>query len=483
MRTLIALLILLLSATTLADEAPTWERPEGAVVGEGTPLVLDPPADWLPPVLDVSLLGIDGSAADLDELVDRVTVLFYFSATCPHCIHVAPEINELHALLGDRVTFIGVGSGNSSLGQLRTFGEEQQVPFPIYKDFTRRFGSANQATSTPQVFVVRPRPEGGFEKLAEWRPFASGFRLLAELRLRRVLGEDPWGAFQAGRYEGSRACGACHITEFGSWGLTHHSIAYWTLYDDGKTGDAECVSCHVVGLGKPSAFVLGDHASPHADVGCEACHGAGGPHAPGGREVDATKACTGCHTPEHSLLFDLQRALPLIDHWVAARIPPEEFTARREALTNGTAARPLTDFPEGANVGSEACVSCHEAEAKLYAAEPHGDTRASLKKKAAARDAGCLRCHATARVKAPRKAADFHPGTLGCESCHGPGERHVAEQGGKGNIVALGSSCPVCVLEAVCTSCHDAENDPDWDIDTALPQVSHGSKAARSRAP
>jgi hypothetical protein len=64
--------------------------------------------------------------------------------------------------------------------------------------------------------------------------------------------------------------------------------------------------------------------------------------------------------------------------------------------------------------------------------------------------------------------------SVGCEACHGPGGAHIAAKGGTDNIEKLGDDCPVCVIEAVCTSCHTSEFDKDWDLDTHLPKVGHG---------
>ena len=63
---------------------------------------------------------------------------------------------------------------------------------------------------------------------------------------------------------------------------------------------------------------------------------------------------------------------------------------------------------------------------------------------------------------------DFrHDEGVGCESCHGPAQAHLAEPR-KDNIVGLGTSCPECVLEAICTGCHTSEWDADWELHTRL---------------
>ena len=58
-------------------------------------------------------------------------------------------------------------------------------------------------------------------------------------------------------------------------------------------------------------------------------------------------------------------------------------------------------------------------------------------------------------------------GGVGCESCHGAGAAHVESQS-KDDIVGLGDSCPVCVLESMCTSCHTPKWDPNWNLEERL---------------
>ena len=91
-------------------------------------------------------------------------------------------------------------------------------------------------------------------------------------------------------------------------------------------------------------------------------------------------------------------------------------------------------------------------------------------------DPGCVRCHATSDRSGPPPTELSGYRILegiGCESCHGPGEAHVAAGGGADNIEGLGEDCPVCVIEAVCTRCHTSERDPDWDLQQALGRIEH----------
>ena len=461
------------------------DSPEaGRTIASATGEVLSGGGPHPEPQLDVRLISLDGDILDLDKLVgQRPTFLFYFSATCPHCQLVAPEMARLAKRLRGKVDVIGIGAGSNGVSDLQAFQSTYALPFPVHKDFSRRFSSSNQAVSTPTVLLVRGKKKGGFETLAEFRPFFAGASLPAELRARSVLGEDPWKSFEEGRYHGSQACGSCHRSELMSWGLTHHSFAYWTLYENKQTGDAKCVGCHVTGLGEEQGFQLGDDGSPLADVTCEACHGPGGPHAKRKPAAAARGTCVTCHDKEHSIRFDLERALPHIDHFVADALDAESFRKAREDLLEGRTPRPLLAFPEGKNLGPEACQGCHPSELEAWKKTAHAGAMDTLHSKGSDRDLACVTCHALPREVSPTATEDFHENGVSCESCHGPGEQHVAAGGGTENIVGLGDSCPVCIIEGICTSCHTPEQDPDWDLDSALGKVGHGTRAAAVPAP
>ncbi len=471
------LALLLLSSVALAGDgkldARGWQVADGALAS-GHAIVLAGGGPWPAPQLDASLLSPDAKAADLDELITRPALLFYYSAGCPHCVHVAPEIPLIAERLKDRVDVIAIASGSNSLSQLREFGKHAGFgDLPHYKDFTRKYAAANEVVSTPTVLLVRPAEGGGFESLGEFRPFFGGAGLVAELRLRAVLGDDPWAAFEPGRYYGSKACGNCHVEEYGSWGLTHHSLSYWTIYERELTKDEGCVQCHVTGLGEPKGFTLGDDASPLAEVGCEACHGPGGPHAGERPPLGSSReTCVGCHDADHSLQFDPAVGLAHIDHYRSVALEAEAFQAAREALLQGRADKPLLAFPEGKNLGVDACQDCHAEQVAAWNNGPHAGAMKSLKRKGSQRDVGCISCHATARVDEPKRPADYHPEGVGCEACHGPGEKHVAAEG-KGEILDLGTTCPECVVEGICTRCHTPEQDPDWELKSALEEVRH----------
>ncbi|MEZ4467266.1 MAG: multiheme c-type cytochrome [bacterium] len=118
-------------------------------------------------------------------------------------------------------------------------------------------------------------------------------------------------------FVGDAQCVDCHDEPMQVWKQTPHARAWQTLVDAGKTFDAECVSCHVVGFQQPGGTVMGKTAGKEA-VQCEACHGPGEKHVEmGGGEAYTRlrvpeEVCTQCHNRKHSPKFDYATYLPKI---------------------------------------------------------------------------------------------------------------------------------------------------------------------------
>ena len=291
----------------------------------------------------------------------------------------------------------------------------------------------------------------------------------------RLHPEAPFSHFNNG-YQGDRVCSVCHEEEALAWATTHHSMAYRTLYARDRATDEECVGCHVTGYKTETGFQTGDHSSPLRDVTCEACHGPGGPH--DGETTDAKAACVVCHDAEHSIAFSLDKGLPLIDHYRANTMSEDAIRERLRALVDGEAEKPLLAFPSGPTTGSQACSECHEEQHAWAQDDPHADAMRHLKG-ASQDDPACVRCHATPRALSsaglpedPSVAGHRTSEGVGCESCHGPGAEHAADPTST-NIVGLGESCPECVIEAICTSCHIPKWDPEWQLAPRLEAIAH----------
>lgn len=119
-------------------------------------------------------------------------------------------------------------------------------------------------------------------------------------------------------YIGSEACAPCHATEVATWRDTKHAHAWETLVDTKNTLNPLCLHCHTVGYMKPNGYVMGTTAETLTDVGCESCHGPGGPHAknPAVEKMDLAgpETCGNCHTPGQTPDFKFEEFWPKIAH-------------------------------------------------------------------------------------------------------------------------------------------------------------------------
>jgi DmsE family decaheme c-type cytochrome len=87
-------------------------------------------------------------------------------------------------------------------------------------------------------------------------------------------------------------------------------------------------------------------------------------------------------------------------------------------------------------VGTDTCITCHDEYGGNIARSRHG------------------------RAKDPRTPA----ATLGCESCHGPGQAHVDDEAG-GHIRRF-KAVPAAEVNETCLSCHNRGNHAGWEGST-----------------
>ena len=142
----------------------------------------------------------------------------------------------------------------------------------------------------------------------------------------------------------------------------------------------------------------------------------------------------------------------------------------------------------GKYVGTQKCRSCHEDAWRIWAKSKHASAWKSLKETAnppRVFDPECIGCHVDgwngiqcAPYADGYESEENTPELLnvGCESCHGPGENHIAAELDSDesaqerirNFMHLGSD-----VKKVCYTCHDGDNSPEFEFDVYYPLVAH----------
>jgi hypothetical protein len=123
--------------------------------------------------------------------------------------------------------------------------------------------------------------------------------------------------------------------------------------------------------------------------------------------------------------------------------------------------------------GSASCVSCHKNDHDTWTHSKHSHAWQSLEEKKFHVDPYCMQCHTTgfglpggfaSRAQTPSLVS------VGCESCHGPSEAHVAKPTVRTTFAAADQ----------CLRCHDHENSPTFAYDAYWPRITHGKVRAAS---
>lgn len=413
-----------------------------------------------------------GQRFELASLRGKPAILIFFLHTCPHCHEALGFLKKTLAELPEatRPALVGVSVANRAWSVQETLKEQGLDFFPVLLDADASIRTAYSALSAVPVTFLLDAEGRIVSRTDGW----SGERdpALVRMRLTKLAGQPVPMLLHKTGYSGNEVCSVCHEAEAATWELTTHASAFDTLVRHGADGRGECVTCHVVGYGRDGGYQVARPDPGLENVGCETCHGRGGPHLSPGFVTDHAyeSTCQGCHDPEHSLGFEYATFLPRVSH-AANRshlaLPAEE---REKLLAARRVPRKELLPTAAAYVGSAACQSCHADEHAAWLTQPHARALDTLAAKGKAGDPDCLRCHTTGFGKPGgfQAGAGAQPelAGVGCESCHGPGADHASETARKqGTILKLSDKCGSCAILQICGSCHDDANDPGFEFE------------------
>jgi len=117
-------------------------------------------------------------------------------------------------------------------------------------------------------------------------------------------------------------------------------------------------------------------------------------------------------------------------------------------------------------VTSAKCGECHIAQYKTWTQTAHSHAFATLEKRQQQYDPRCISCHSTGFGKGGFMGILETPqfANVQCEACHGPGKAHI--QNPRGTYSKVGAP-------AMCYTCHDKLNSPDFNFETYWPKIRH----------
>ena len=135
--------------------------------------------------------------------------------------------------------------------------------------------------------------------------------------------------------------------------------------------------------------------------------------------------------------------------------------------------------PGSTYVGAEACKGCHPNTFNKWASTKHAHAFESIThdpRGNRSADAECISCHTTGFEfvggwVSPEKTLVLKGN--GCENCHGPSSKHVAEPDNLDFRKAIALKAAEADRSGLCLKCHDEDNSPKFDFATYWGKVMH----------
>ncbi len=119
-------------------------------------------------------------------------------------------------------------------------------------------------------------------------------------------------------------------------------------------------------------------------------------------------------------------------------------------------------------VGSDSCMSCHPYEYAQWKTKPHSQAFQTLVKENHHYDPECVGCHVVGyEFEEGFRTEEETPHLIdvGCETCHGPGARHMVNS----NAPGYGK----CDGDKTCLVCHEKDRSPDFEYTKFLEKIKH----------
>ncbi len=169
----------------------------------------------------------------------------------------------------------------------------------------------------------------------------------------------------------------------------------------------------------------------------------------------------------------IAKALACEPSIVAAKAAYDLAAARANLAELGNVKPAAPAKGEAGYVGVQECSTCHGKAVKMWQSTKHFEAWETLEKVGKQLDLSCIYCHVSGfdKLGGANLAFNEHLRDVQCETCHGPGSKHV-EADGKGHIVLTPEA-------SLCQGCHNEEHSDTFDFKPYLRDITgdgHGEE-------
>ncbi len=147
--------------TKREEAAKKFEEEQKKLEAEVAAMKGDTLANGMPKLMNynVKVSGVSVKGENLTAFAGKPLLMFYFSATCGHCAHAAPQILEIaKELAKDGLTTVAIASGGNNKTGIRKFMDNAKWDdtINVLWDESRQFGELYSDGYVPKVYAVNP---------------------------------------------------------------------------------------------------------------------------------------------------------------------------------------------------------------------------------------------------------------------------------------------------------------------------------------
>ncbi|SHK31806.1 FKBP-type peptidyl-prolyl cis-trans isomerase N-terminal domain-containing protein [Fibrobacter sp. UWEL] len=170
-----------------AEARKKFEEEQKAMQEKVASLKGDTLANGMPQKMNytIKVTGITNKVEDLSSYAGKPLMMFYFSSTCGHCQHAAPEVYAIAKELAAKgLTTVAVATGSNNKTGIRKFmdnakwGDEMNVVW----DEPRTFGELYSDGYVPKLYLVNP--DGTYKQYASFESDKETLKKEAEALLK-----------------------------------------------------------------------------------------------------------------------------------------------------------------------------------------------------------------------------------------------------------------------------------------------------------
>jgi len=271
-------------------------------------------SDNYPTLDEITFYDLNHETLKGEDFLGDAVLLAFFDPNCSKCTRKLPVLEKIRETFEEEgIRLIALPTSGSETGMAYLAQRHDWDWF--WGRGPKELRSLLRCSSNFEIILFNRLGEVAFRV----DPKRPNWTYYLQLGLGAILERTVDLGHGSREFIGSIECGFCHIDEYKQWRDTPHAHSFETLRKTSDHLSRECRECHLTGLAGNERRTERVIPRQRLEVGCEECHGPGGPHRREDHELaglysTAEKSCVRCHDAKNSPDWDYADYLKKVKH-------------------------------------------------------------------------------------------------------------------------------------------------------------------------